>query len=241
MPMHAAGCSRLQYLRRKWSTSSGMSSVRSRSGGHGDRHDVQPVEQVLAEMPALDHRLARSRLVAAMTRTSTLERAGAAHPLELALLQHPQQLGLQLQGQLADLVQEQRAAVAPARTGPCWRATAPVNAPFSWPNSSLSSSVSGRAAQLTVMNGRFCAGAVVVDRPGHQLLAGAGLARDQHRGLGGGDHLDRVVDLAHHLGDADDAAERVFFLQLILELDIFSAQGSVFGCAGSVVPGRGRP
>ena len=32
---------------------------------------------------------------------------------------------------------------------------APVNAPFSWPNSSLSSSVSVSAAQLTVMNGPF--------------------------------------------------------------------------------------
>ena len=30
---------------------------------------------------------------------------------------------------------------------------APVNAPFSWPNSSLSTSVSGRAAQLKWMNG----------------------------------------------------------------------------------------
>ena len=31
---------------------------------------------------------------------------------------------------------------------------APVNAPFSWPNSSLSSSSAGSAAQLTFTNGR---------------------------------------------------------------------------------------
>jgi hypothetical protein len=31
---------------------------------------------------------------------------------------------------------------------------APVNAPFSWPNSSLSSSSAGSAAQLTYTNGR---------------------------------------------------------------------------------------
>ena len=36
---------------------------------------------------------------------------------------------------------------------PMRRACAPVNAPFSWPKSSLSSSVSGMAAQLTAMNG----------------------------------------------------------------------------------------
>ena len=34
---------------RKWSTSSGMSSRRSRSGGTRTRHDVEPVEEVLAE------------------------------------------------------------------------------------------------------------------------------------------------------------------------------------------------
>ena len=36
---------------------------------------------------------------------------------------------------------------------PGLRATAPVNAPFSWPNSSVSSSVSGIAAQLIATNG----------------------------------------------------------------------------------------
>ena len=36
---------------------------------------------------------------------------------------------------------------------PTRRATAPVKAPFSWPNSSLSSRLSGIAAQLTEMNG----------------------------------------------------------------------------------------
>src|SRR5207253_1310749 len=36
---------------------------------------------------------------------------------------------------------------------PSRRSAAPVNAPFSWPNSSLSSRVSGMAAQFTAMNG----------------------------------------------------------------------------------------
>ena len=39
---------------------------------------------------------------------------------------------------------------------PCRIATAPVNAPFSWPNSSLSTSVGGSAAQLTRTSGRAC-------------------------------------------------------------------------------------
>jgi hypothetical protein len=50
-------------------------------------------------------------LVAAITRTSTLIGSRAADALELALLQHAQQLGLQVERHLADLVEEQRAAV----------------------------------------------------------------------------------------------------------------------------------
>ena len=64
---------------------------------------------------------------------------------------------------------------------PSRRSAAPVKAPFSWPNSSLSSSVSGSAAQLTAMNGFAPAGREVVERLGDQLLAGAALALDQHR------------------------------------------------------------
>ncbi len=37
---------------------------------------------------------------------------------------------------------------------PCRVSSAPVKAPFSWPNSSLSNSASEKAAQFTVMIGR---------------------------------------------------------------------------------------
>ena len=43
--------------------------------------------------------------------------------------------------------------VSASSNRPSRRSAAPVNAPFSWPNSSDSSSVSGSAAQLTVMKG----------------------------------------------------------------------------------------
>ena len=41
---------------------------------------------------------------------------------------------------------------------PCRRSAAPVNAPFSWPKISLSSSVSGIAAQLIATNGNAARG-----------------------------------------------------------------------------------
>ena len=46
-----------------------------------------------------------------MIRTSTGDRRAAADALELALLEDAEELGLGLQGQLADLVQEEGAAV----------------------------------------------------------------------------------------------------------------------------------
>ena len=53
----------------------------------------------------------RSLLVAATTRTSTLIRGVPADRLDDLLLQHAQHLGLRLQAHVADLVEEDRAAV----------------------------------------------------------------------------------------------------------------------------------
>ena len=52
-------------------------------------------------------------------------------------------LACSAQRQLADLVEEQGAAVGLLEERRARRRVAPVKAPFSWPNSSLSSSVSG--------------------------------------------------------------------------------------------------
>ena len=88
-----------------------------------------------------------------------------------------------------------------------WR-SAPVKAPFSWPNSSLSSSVSGMAAQLIARNGLSAPLAVLVDGPGDQLLAGAALAEDQHGDVLRGDPADRLAHLLHGRAAADDRGRR---------------------------------
>ena len=82
---------------------------RSRSGGSSMRDDVEAIEEVLAKAPGATS-ASRSRLVAAMMRTSTSMVVGAADALEAALLEEPQQLRLQRRAELADLVEEQRAA-----------------------------------------------------------------------------------------------------------------------------------
>jgi hypothetical protein len=59
------------------------------------------------------------------------------------------------------------------------------------------------------MKGPRWRGRLVVEGAGHQLLAGAGLAADEHAHLGGGDALEHGVDLAHGRAAAEHGAEVV--------------------------------
>ena len=86
--------------------------------------------------------------------------------------------------------------------------TAPVNAPRVWPKSSDSSSGVGSAAQLTGTNGSAAATELAVNRAGDQLLAGAALAADQHRGARHRRLADELVDGDHPRVAAGEIAER---------------------------------
>ena len=95
-----------------------------------DREHVEPVVQILAER-AVGDRLLEVLVGRGDQPHVRLECVfGAAQPLELALLQHAQQLHLRRQVQLADFVEEQRAAFGELEA-PLLRRCAPVNAPFS--------------------------------------------------------------------------------------------------------------
>ena len=87
---------------------------------------------------------------------------------------------------------------------------APVNAPFSWPNSSDSSRFSAIALQLIATNGLLRRGLALVDRARQQLLAGAALAGDQHARIGAGDHVRLRELLFHHGAARDDLGAPVF-------------------------------
>ena len=94
-----------------------------------DRHHVQAVVEILAKGAGRD-----LLLQIAVGRGDQphvdADRLDAAHALELALLQGAQQLHLHLDGDRADLVEEQRAAVASSKR-PGFEPTAPVKAPRS--------------------------------------------------------------------------------------------------------------
>ena len=98
------------------------SSCRARSGGKLDRHDVEAVVEILAELARRD-RLRRGRGSSPRpARTSTWIGSRAADALDsIRSCEHAQELRLQRERQLADLVEEERAAVRPARSSPAWR------------------------------------------------------------------------------------------------------------------------
>ena len=111
------------------------------------RHDVEPEEQVLAEQALLD----RDAQVLVGGRDDAdigLDRHAPADGGVLALLQHAQQPGLGFHRHVADLVEEERAALRLLEAAGR-RASAPVKAPFSWPKSSDSIRSRGIAAMLT--------------------------------------------------------------------------------------------
>ncbi len=117
---------------------------------------------------------------------------------------------------------------------------ASVKAPATWPKSSDSSSVPGRAEQWTVTNGRLAPRAVDVERPGDQLLAGAGLAEDEDGSV-------RVRHLGHHLEDldhpriaGDDAGEIVLGEQVALQAPVAPPQGLALARPQEEEPGHFR-
>ena len=170
------------------SRSGGSAIVQRRSGGRRGPRGTLPALDLALEVAVGRGDDAHVDLLVALAADAAGTRCSCSTRSSLAC---------DRQRQLADLVEEQRAAVARARTGPACRSRAPVKAPRSWPNSSLSSSVSGSAPQLTATNGLRGARAAVVDRARDELLARAGLALDQHRRVEGRNLPDQ------RLGDAE--------------------------------------
>src|SRR6478736_288288 len=96
----------------------------------------------------------RLRCVAAMMRT--LQRYCSALPTRSKTLSCSTRSSLTCMGRLMSPISS-RNSVPPSASSnrPLRVATAPVNAPFSWPNSSLSSRSAGMAPQFTAMKGRL--------------------------------------------------------------------------------------
>ena len=161
------------------------------------------VPEVLAEAALGDHR-AQVAVGGGDDPDVDALRLLAADALEGAVLEDAQQAHLRGQRAARRSRRETGCRRRRARTSPAARCVAPVKLPRSWPKSSESTSSVGMAPQLTRRKGPGRPPRAVVDRTRHDLLAGAGLAEDQHRHVGLADLRDALHHLAQPRLGADD-------------------------------------
>ena len=178
---------------------------RSRSGGSGHRDDGEPEEEIVAEA-------ARAHLgleIAVGRREDPrvdLARVRVADALEAPLLEEAQELRLEL-GRRARRPRRGRPcppAAASSRPGLSFHA--PVNAPFTCPNSSLSSRCSASVVHAMVTNGSPRRGLQRVDRAREHVLARAALAEQQHRDVRLGGAPRGVERAVHHRRAAESSS-----------------------------------
>jgi hypothetical protein len=128
-----------------------MSSRRSRRGGILIRKTFDAIKEIGSEVFFLDH----LRQIAVRGRNQPDVRSDgrrAAEPFEFLFLKYSQQFGLQLQGNVSNLIQEKSTLVGEFETSDTLRDGARKR-PRSWPNNSLSNSPRGSAAQFSLTNG----------------------------------------------------------------------------------------
>ena len=130
------------------------------------------------------------------------ERVVLADPADLARLEEPEQLDLHALVELADLVEEERAAVGDLEQ-PLAVGVGAGEGPFAVAEELALDEVLGQGAAVDRDEGVAGAAALVVEVAGDQLLAGAGLAQDHHAGIGRRDRVDQAADRLHRRGVAD--------------------------------------
>ena len=120
----------------------------------------------------------------------------AADPLDLRFLDRAEQLGLDVRLQLADLVEEQRAAVGQFEL-PELLAHGPGERPLFVPEQRRLDELRGDGRQVHGHERAVGAPGLAVDHPREQLLAGSALAQDEHRGVQRRHLAHEVEDVAH--------------------------------------------
>ena len=158
-----------------------------------------------------------------MTRTSTFDRVRVADPLELALLQHAQQLHLQRRAHRPDFVEKQRALVRLLEASLTVADGAGERAAHVAEELGLEQRLGNRAA-VQRDEPVHAPRAVVMNRARDDFLAGAGLAGDQDRAVGRRDGLEQLEQPLHRPALADDAFEAVALFELRAQVRVLRFQ-----------------
>ena len=187
---------------------------------HGD--DVQPIVEILAERPLLHH-LRQVGVGRGDDADVDLDGARVADALELALLQHAQQLHLQRHRHRPHLVEEQRAAVGLLEPALPHRHRAGERAADVAEQLGIEQRL-GNRADVERDEPLAMPRAGLMDRARHHLLAGAGLARDQNRGGRRRHGFDQLKERAHRRALADHRAEAEPLVELLMQIRVLVLQ-----------------
>src|SRR3990170_8057497 len=187
-----------------------------------DGYDVQPIEKVFPKRASLDLIL-QVFIGGSDDPDIDLDVLPAPNPPHLPFLQGAQYLGLQVDVQLADLVQEQGALV-----GCLEEAQATEGGPGERPllvaeQLALDEGLRDRGAAQRYKRS-LPARAVPVDGPGDELLPGPALPDEQDGGVAAGDLLDLLEDLLHAKVAAHNPFDAKTLLQLLSQKPILLAQ-----------------
>ena len=201
--------------RRKRSASAGMSSLALAHRRQLDVDDREPEVEILAERALVDL-LRRSRLVAASTRTSTLMTRSPPTRLISRCSSTRSSFGCRLMSSSPISSRKIVPPCACSKQPVCCADRAGERALLVAEQRRLDQVARDRAAvEHDERLGLARRG--VVDAARDHLLAGAGLAGDEHRQLRRRDLLERGEDLAHRERGAGDALEAVALRQLDLD------------------------
>ena len=183
-----------------------VAAARSRSGGSTDREDVQSVVEVLAEASRRAICRSRSRWVAETTRTSTLTVSVPPTRSNSRSCRTRSSLTWTSSGRSPT---SSRNSVPPSASSnrPSRRAIAPGEGPLLVAEQLGLEHARRQRRAVDPHEGPRLARAVDVDGAGHHLLAGAGLAAQEHRRRGLRHLLDPRQHVAQRRRLADDGAE----------------------------------
>src|SRR5262245_23600488 len=169
--------------------------------------DMQAIEEIGAELLRLHH----SREIAVGRGDQPRLRAqgaGAAQPLELALLQHPQQLRLHLQRQLAHLVEEEGAALGQLKAAEALRHGAGKGA-FLMAEEFAFEQAGGDGGTVERHEGLRPPCAKRMDRPRQQFFASPRFAYKEHGRIGWRHELELREHRRERGAVSDDPVEAV--------------------------------
>ena len=175
--------------------------------GEPEVDDVEPVVEILAEVAGADL-LLQVAVGRGDDADVDLLRLALADALELALLEHPQQLDLQLGAHAGDFVEEDGAAVGGLEAAGLVL-DGPGERPLDVAEQLALQQALGQRPAVDPHVGAVGPPAEAVQGAGDHLLAGAGLAHQQHAGRRRRHPPGQPVHLAHGRRRADDAGQFV--------------------------------